>query len=463
MPDAATCPRPASPDDIEVAVLRGDAARRHRAADGRLVRRRRDLLRPPGRRRAWSARPRSAPLRGDLRQRRDRREPERVRRLHTHACAVHSVLERFSVLTPEGGAVGLGGRDQRLREDGAGLAPGRRTMRARARRASAGERRGAVRPALSGTRTSSSTPAARPLAAGRQRCRRSGRRCSAARFDGAPPRVRRERWHTPDGDFIDVDWLEPRRADAPLLVLFHGLEGSSASHYAAGLRRRARDAAAGASRRRTSAAARASSTSRRAPTTRATTKRSAGCSPLARASHAGPIVAVGVSLGGNALLRWAEEAGDERCATRARGRRGLVAARPAAGGHAIGRGFNRQVYTRHVPALDEAEGARQAGAAPGPVRSRAPASRRATSTTSTMSSPRRCTASATPTTTGRAARRSRICTASASRRWCSTRATIRSCRRAACRAASEVGRCVTLWQPRHGGHVGFPAGACRAM
>lgn len=45
----------------------------------------------------------------------------------------------------------------------------------------------------------------------------------------------RERWDTPDGDFIDVDWLRASGApgdDRPLLVLFHGLEGSSQSHYA---------------------------------------------------------------------------------------------------------------------------------------------------------------------------------------------------------------------------------------
>ena len=51
------------------------------------------------------------------------------------------------------------------------------------------------------------------------------------RFDGAKPVFRRERWPTPDGDFIDVDWQGPAAAQ-PLLVLFHGLEGSSSSHYA---------------------------------------------------------------------------------------------------------------------------------------------------------------------------------------------------------------------------------------
>ena len=50
------------------------------------------------------------------------------------------------------------------------------------------------------------------------------------------PRVdyRRERWDTHDGDFIDVDFAlpEPAQTDAPVLALFHGLEGDSQSHYA---------------------------------------------------------------------------------------------------------------------------------------------------------------------------------------------------------------------------------------
>lgn len=41
----------------------------------------------------------------------------------------------------------------------------------------------------------------------------------------------RERWDTPDGNFIDLDWAGPLDA-ARQLVLFHGLEGSSNSHYA---------------------------------------------------------------------------------------------------------------------------------------------------------------------------------------------------------------------------------------
>jgi len=159
-----------------------------------------------------------------------------------------------------------------------------------------------------------------------------------------PIALRRERWDTPDGDFIDVDLLDGP-PEAPLLVLFHGLEGSSDSHYA--------QAFAGYARDRGLAYAvphfrGCSGEINRAPRAYHSGDFEEIGWILARfrSRHAGPIVAVGVSLGGNALLRWAGEMGDSA------GR--LVSAVAAvcapldlaAGGHAIGRGFNRQVYTR---------------------------------------------------------------------------------------------------------------------
>ena len=53
----------------------------------------------------------------------------------------------------------------------------------------------------------------------------------------------REREELPDGDFLDLDWAGPkgetgRSADAdgsPIVLVLHGLEGSSNSHYARGL------------------------------------------------------------------------------------------------------------------------------------------------------------------------------------------------------------------------------------
>lgn len=176
----------------------------------------------------------------------------------------------------------------------------------------------------------------------------------ARRVAGAPIAYRRERWDTPDGDFVDADWLTPdpcptataeeQASPAPLLVLFHGLEGSSRSHYA--------EAFADVARARG---------------LRFVVPHFRGCSgelnraPRAyhsgdheeigwilarvRERHAGPVVAVGVSLGGNALMRWAAEAGD----TASRFVRAAAAVCSpldlAAGGAAIGRGFNRLVYT----------------------------------------------------------------------------------------------------------------------
>ena len=45
---------------------------------------------------------------------------------------------------------------------------------------------------------------------------------------------RRERWETPDDDFIDLDWAEGENLSetTPVVLHFHGLEGSSQSHYA---------------------------------------------------------------------------------------------------------------------------------------------------------------------------------------------------------------------------------------
>lgn len=120
---------------------------------------------------------------------------------------------------------------------------------------------------------------------------------------------RRERWDTPDGDFIDLDWMDGDPAK-PLYVLFHGLEGASSSQYALSMM------AAVRARGQTGAVV-----------------HFRGCSGelnrLPRAYHSGdsaeidwvlrrlkqmfpakPIFASGISLGGNALLKWLGEEGD---------------------------------------------------------------------------------------------------------------------------------------------------------
>lgn len=47
--------------------------------------------------------------------------------------------------------------------------------------------------------------------------------------------TRHERWETPDGDFVDVERLSAPAPGRPRILLLHGLEGSPRSHYVRGL------------------------------------------------------------------------------------------------------------------------------------------------------------------------------------------------------------------------------------
>ena len=156
----------------------------------------------------------------------------------------------------------------------------------------------------------------------------------------------RSRWQTPDKDFVDVDWCEKNQdAKQPLLVLFHGLEGSSGSHYA-----------------------QAFSSQATLRGWRMALPHFRGCSgdinlaPRAYHSgdvdeidwmlrqfqklHQGPLFAVGVSLGGNALMRWAGEKG-EGAKQMVQGIASISSPLDlTASGHAIDSGLNRHIYTR---------------------------------------------------------------------------------------------------------------------
>jgi predicted alpha/beta-fold hydrolase len=54
-----------------------------------------------------------------------------------------------------------------------------------------------------------------------------------ARFLRAPGDAvyERQRWHTPDGDFLDLDWGPDPGPGAPIALVLHGLEGSSTRGY----------------------------------------------------------------------------------------------------------------------------------------------------------------------------------------------------------------------------------------
>lgn len=274
---------------------------------------------------------------------------------------------------------------------------------------------------------------------------------------GAPPRWRRERWTTPDGDFIDLDHAQHASADnAPMLVMFHGLEGSSDSHYAQAFAEQAalRGVACVVPHFRG-----CSGELNRAPRAYHSGDFEEIDWILRRlaAEHPGrPLLAAGVSLGGNALLRWAGEMGHQAAPVV---RAVAAVCSPldlAAGGHAIGRGFNRLVYTRMFLATMVPKALQKWDQHPGLFdRDALLAARDLYSFDNLFTAPlhgfadtddywRR--ASAKPVLAdirvpalALNARNDPFVPAESLPR------------------ADEVGSCVTLWQPGQGGHVGFPA------
>lgn len=277
----------------------------------------------------------------------------------------------------------------------------------------------------------------------------------ARRTVGAAPALRRERWVTPDADFIDVDWLvgAPQQT---LLVLFHGLEGSSASHYAQSF--------ADFARTREWAFA--------VPHFR-------GCSgelnlaPRSyhsgdheevgwilqrfRAQHQGAILAVGVSLGGNALLRWAQEMGHQASPTVQALASVCAPLDLAACGKAMGHGFNRQVYTRMFLNTMKPHALAKLAQHPGLFdRTALEAARDLYAFDNVFTAPLHGFKNADDYWT-RASAKSQL--------HCIRVPTLVTNARndpfvpASCLPGpQDTGRNVTLWQPAHGGHVGFPTG-----
>lgn len=123
------------------------------------------------------------------------------------------------------------------------------------------------------------------------------------------PPLRRERLITPDNDFLDIDWCG--EGDKPLVILLHGLTGSSESGYIKGLQHVLLS-----------------------HNYRSVALNFRGCSGesnhSARCYHSGdtqdidflyqtlcqrepqpPFAVIGFSLGGNVLLKWLGEQGDK--------------------------------------------------------------------------------------------------------------------------------------------------------
>ncbi|KTC37212.1 MAG: hydrolase [Pseudomonas sp.] len=124
-----------------------------------------------------------------------------------------------------------------------------------------------------------------------------------------PLERQRERLWLEDGDFLDLDWYGPHSAEAPLVLVLHGLTGSSGSHYVTGLQQ------ALANQGWASVALNWRGCSGE-PNLLARSYHSGASEDLASAvAHLrakrplAPLYAVGYSLGGNVLLKYLGETG----------------------------------------------------------------------------------------------------------------------------------------------------------
>jgi len=280
----------------------------------------------------------------------------------------------------------------------------------------------------------------------------------AQSFEGERPRYARERWDTPDGDFLDIDFsTHETDARQPLLVLFHGLEGSSQSHYALAFADWARQLKQPFA----------------VPHFR-------GCSGeinrMPRAYHSGDfeeidwilrrlkaghaqrnIVAVGISLGGNALMRWAQEMGATASKIAASIASVCSPLDLAAAGHCIGTGLNRRIYTPMFLRTMKPKAMERLALHPKLFDSKAlQASRDLYEFDNIFTAPLHGFKN-TEDYWARASAKPRMADIQIP-------ALALNAKNDPFMPASslpqpgQVGKHVTLWQPKHGGHVGFPSG-----
>lgn len=124
-----------------------------------------------------------------------------------------------------------------------------------------------------------------------------------------PPDYRRERLTTPDHDFIDIDYCGT--GNQPLIILIHGLTGSSQSGYIKGLQSVLLEQGMRSAALNFRGCSGSSNNRARSYHSGETEDIHFLYQTLRRREPATPIGAVGFSLGGNVLLKWLGEQGDQ--------------------------------------------------------------------------------------------------------------------------------------------------------
>jgi predicted alpha/beta-fold hydrolase len=158
--------------------------------------------------------------------------------------------------------------------------------------------------------------------------------------------TRAERWTTPDGDAIEVRRLDATRVGAPRLLVLHGLEGTIRSHYLRGTLAEARQRGWAADVLIFRGCNGEIPRARRMYHSGETTDLDLVIRRLVREHPDQPLLLAGFSLGGNVLLKWLGEQGDD---APPQVRAAVAISTPfdlERGSRHIERGFAR-VYTRH--------------------------------------------------------------------------------------------------------------------
>lgn len=122
-----------------------------------------------------------------------------------------------------------------------------------------------------------------------------------------PLERQRERLWLEDGDFIDLDWHGPHDTQAPLVLVLHGLTGSSASHYVMGLQGRLGENGWASVAINWRGCSGEPNLLPRAYHSGASDDLGAVIEHLQRRRPLAPLHAVGYSLGGNVLLKYLGE------------------------------------------------------------------------------------------------------------------------------------------------------------
>lgn len=164
-----------------------------------------------------------------------------------------------------------------------------------------------------------------------------------------PLTTRVERWATPDGDELAlhrVDPIDRSSAHGGRLLVLHGLEGTIESHYLRGILAQARQSGWAADALIFRTCNGEVTRARRLYHSGETTDLDFVVQRLVRENQGQPLALAGFSLGGNVLLKWLGERGDDLPPEIQSAAAVSVPFDLERGARFIERGFSR-VYTRH--------------------------------------------------------------------------------------------------------------------